>query len=56
MNSNKRQEQRLDFLLEAFLADSDRYQNLKRPNNIREKENLLRSLMNIHAPKNGDDK
>lgn len=48
---NKTQEQRLNYLLEEFKADSDRYKNIEVPENIREKQNLLRSLMNIRLPK-----
>ena len=48
---DKTQEQRLDYLLEEFKADSDNYKNVEIPDNIIEKQNLLRSLMNIRMPK-----
>ena len=51
MNETKRQEQRLNYLLEEFKADSDRYKNIEVQENIREKQNLLRSIMNIRMRK-----
>lgn len=51
MNKIKTQEERLTYLLEEFRADSDSYKNIKVPDNISEKEKLLRSLMNIRMPK-----
>ena len=48
---NKSQEERLNYLLEEFKADSDNYKNIEIPDNIIEKQNLLRSLMNIRMPK-----
>ncbi len=51
MNDTKRQEQRLNYLLEEFKADSDRYKNIEVQENIREKQNLLRSIMNIRMRK-----
>ena len=51
MNETKRQEQRLNYLLEEFKADSDRYKNIEVQENIREKQNLLRSIMNIRMQK-----
>ena len=48
---NKSQEERLNYLLEEFKADSDKYKNIEIPDNIIEKQNLLRSLMNIRMPK-----
>ena len=48
---NKTQEERLNYLLEEFKADSDNYKNIEIPDNIIEKQNLLRSLMNIRMPK-----
>ncbi len=55
MNEIKTQEQRLDFLLEKFKADSDEYKNIEIPENTGEKERLLRSLMNIRMPKKMSD-
>ena len=52
MNKEMTQEQRLDFLLEEFKADSDEYKNLKTPKDAEEKRRVLRSLMNIRMPKN----
>jgi len=51
----KTQEERLDYLLKKFKVDSDRYSNIEVPENIREKHNLLRSLMNIRMPKKMSD-
>ena len=45
------QEQRLDFLVEAFKADSDKYKNLETPKDTEGKRRILRSLMNIRMPK-----
>lgn len=55
MNKNELQEQRLNYLLEEFQADSDRYKNITIPDNIREKETILRSLMNVRLPKKMPD-
>ncbi|EFI42107.1 protein-ADP-ribose hydrolase [Peptoniphilus sp. oral taxon 386] len=55
MNKNEMQEQRLNYLLEKFKADSDRYKNMEIPNNISEKRNILRSLMNVRMPKKMSD-
>ena len=52
VNKEMTQEQRLDFLLEEFKADSDEYKNLKTPKDTEEKRRVLRSLMNIRMPKN----
>lgn len=48
---NKTQEERLDYLLETFKKDSIRYKDIEMPNHTTEKQNLLRSLMNIRMPK-----
>lgn len=45
------QEQRLDFLVEEFKADSDEYKNLEAPMDAEGKRRILRSLMNIRMPK-----
>ncbi|RRD92775.1 protein-ADP-ribose hydrolase [Clostridiales bacterium COT073_COT-073] len=55
MNKNKLQEQRLNYLLEEFKADSDKYRNIEVTENISEKEKLLRSLMNVRLPKKMPD-
>lgn len=55
MNEKRTQEERLDYLLEKFKADSDRYKNIEIPNDISEKQNLLRSLMNVRLPKKMSD-
>lgn len=52
---NKTQEERLDYLLETFKKDSIRYKDIEMPNHITEKQNLLRSLMNIRMPKKMPD-
>ena len=55
MGKNRKQEERLNYLLEKFIADSDEYKNIEVPDNIDEKEHLLRSLMNIRMPKEMPD-
>ena len=47
MNNITTQEQRLDYLIEAFKTDSGEYKNLDIPNSIEGKKRILRSLMNI---------
>ena len=49
------QEQRLDFLVEAFKKDSVRYADIETPRDTEGKRRLLRSLMNIRMPKPIDD-
>ena len=49
------QAERLDFLVEAFKADSDQYKNIQTPANADGKRRLLRSLMNVRMPKSMDD-
>ena len=44
------QQERLDYLAEAFKADSDGYQDLQTPADAEGKRRLLRSLMNIRMP------
>ena len=48
------QEQRLNYLVEAFIADSDDYRNLKTPEDTEGKRRVLRSLMNVRMPKRMD--
>ena len=45
------QEERLDYLVEEFKADSDEYKELQTPNSTEDKRRILRSLMNIRMPK-----
>ncbi len=51
MSDSKTQEERLDYLVEEFKADSDEYKDLNIPDNREEKRRILRSLMNIRMPK-----
>ena len=51
MNEILTQDQRLDFLVEEFKADSDEYKNLETPKDTEGKRRILRSLMNIRMPK-----
>ena len=45
------QEQRLDYLVEEFKADSDEYKDLQTPADSEGKKRILRSLMNIRMPR-----
>ena len=49
------QEQRLDYLVEEFKADSDEYKDLQVPKNTEGKQRILRSLMNIRMPRTLSD-
>ena len=51
MNTNELQEQRLDFLLKEFEADASRDGNIEIPNNMSEKQKILRALVNVRMPK-----
>ena len=51
MSKNTTQDERLDYLVEAFKADSDEYKELQTPNSTEDKRRILRSLMNIRMPK-----
>ncbi len=51
MKGRKTQDQRLDFLVEEFKADSVQYRNLQTPVDTDGKRRILRSLMNIRMPK-----
>ena len=53
MNRNK--EQMLDYLVKAFIADSDDYKNMEIPNDESQKKIILRSLMNIRTPRKMDE-
>ena len=50
MDKTMTQDQRLNFLVEAFKADSGDYQNLTTPKDISGRQRILRSLMNIRIP------
>jgi O-acetyl-ADP-ribose deacetylase (regulator of RNase III) len=45
------QQERLDYLVEAFKEDSVRYRDLQTPGDTENKKRTLRSLMNIRMPK-----
>ena len=45
------QQERLDYLVEEFKADSAKYKELQTPNSMEDKRRILRSLMNIRMPK-----
>ena len=47
MEGKTTQEQRLDYLVEAFKAESPEYRDLQVPEDAEGKRRLLRSLMNI---------
>ena len=47
MNKIMTQDQRLDYLVEEFKADSDEYKDLQTPKDTRDKQRILQSLMNI---------
>jgi O-acetyl-ADP-ribose deacetylase (regulator of RNase III) len=51
MSKKITQEQRLDYLVEEFKADSGEYKDLKIPADQEGKRRILRSLMNIRMPK-----
>ena len=44
------QEERLDYLVDAFKTDSVEYKNIQTPSDTNGKKRLLRSLMNIRMP------
>ena len=44
------QNERLDYLVEAFKADSGEYRYLRTPKDTEGKRRILRSLMNIRMP------
>ncbi len=48
---NRTQEERLDYLVEEFKADSGKYKDIETPKDTVGKRNILRSLMNIRMPK-----
>ena len=49
------QNQRLDYLVEEFKADSVQYKDLETPNDTEGKRRILRSLMNIRMPRKMDE-
>lgn len=51
MTGKMTQEQRLEYLVEAFKADSGEYTTLRTPADLEGKRRILRSLMNIRMPK-----
>ena len=55
MTKNTIQEERLDYLVEEFKADSDEYKDLQVPEDVDGKQRILRSLMNIRMPKTMSD-
>lgn len=50
MDEHTTQDQRLDYLVEAFKADSGAYKDLQTPDDRQGKQRVLRSLMNIRMP------
>ncbi|MDY5498569.1 MAG: protein-ADP-ribose hydrolase [Sphaerochaetaceae bacterium] len=55
MEGKTTQEQRLDYLVEAFKAESSEYRDVQVPEDAEGKRRLLRSLMNIRMPKKMPD-
>lgn len=57
MNENiiTTQEERLDYLVEQFKADSDEYKDLQTPKDIEGKKRILRSLVNVRMPRKMDE-
>ena len=51
MKENMTQDERLDYLVEEFKADSSEYKDLQIPDDLQGKRRVLRSLMNIRMPK-----
>ena len=49
------QERRLDYLVEAFKADSVQYKDLQTPGDTEGKRRILRSLMNVRMPRKLDE-
>ncbi len=45
------QQERLNFLVDAFKEDSENYKNMDSGDSVEEKRRILRSLMNIRMPK-----
>lgn len=55
MYEKKIQDQRLDYLVDAFKKDSVQYKDLDTPRDTEGKRRLLRSLMNIRMPRKMDE-
>ena len=55
MSGETTQEQRLDYLVEEFKADSCEYKDLQTPVDAEGKRRILRSLMNIRMPRDLPD-
>ena len=55
MCNNVFQNQRLEYLVEVFKADSVQYKDLKTPTDTEGRRHILRSLMNIRMPGKMDD-
>ena len=55
MDNKTTQEERLNFLVEEFKADSGEYMDLQTPSDTEGKRRVLRSLMNIRMPKKLDE-
>ena len=55
MEEKKTQDQRLDYLVEEFKADSVQYKDMRTPADTEGKRRILRSLMNIRMPGKMDD-
>jgi len=49
--NNMTQEERLDYLVEAFKTDSGEYKDIETPKDAEGKRRVLRSLMNIRMPR-----
>ena len=54
MKENNSQNQRLDYLVEEFKADSVQYKDIQTPRDTEGKRRILRSLMNIRMPRKMD--
>lgn len=50
------QDERLNFLCEEFIKDSQNYKDIQIPSGKTDKRNLLRGLMNIRMPRHMDEK
>ena len=55
MKEKMTQDQRLDYLVKEFKADSGEYKDLQTPSDRQGKQRILRSIMNIRMPKIMDD-
>ena len=56
MSEAMTQEERLDYLIKVFKEETEKYKDIDIPDDRVEKENLLRSFMNIRFPKELDEK